>query len=193
MGSFVLLLLAGLANGQIKSQTWIWGRSIPRKMDDINDFRDHGFIRIQSSSEDRLDIALVKRPPPHLYNSDEKFCSSMVPAAIAEFMDGSGMDRVKSVFVEINAHPYRAACKCYMRTLISMGLNRIGEGSGVVVGGDRIEEYCDYKHQSITGRPVVEGTFGYSPMTDYIDTDREKLRQTSTFVLVERGTKESVE
>lgn len=52
---------------------------------------------------------------------------------------------------------------------------------------------CDYKHETIAGRPVVVGGFGYSPMTDTIDTDREKLRQTSSFVLVETENGESVE
>jgi hypothetical protein len=193
MRNICLLLLFGLTGSQSKSQTWIWGRTIPEKMEDILDFSDHGFIRIQSSSDDSLQISLVKRPPHDLYSENEKFCSSMVPAAIAEFMDGSMMDRLTSVFVSINAHPYRAACKCYMRTLISMGMNRIGEGSGIVVGPDRVEEYCDYKHESITGRPVVVGGFGNSPMTDSIDTDREKLRQTSSFVLVERENGELVE
>lgn len=145
------------------TQSWLWGESPPDfEKESIFDERplawrypDHGFIQLTAVA-DRIAISLVKRPPARFFPAGEKFCSSLLPAAFFEFVTSNEIDPVliKVVSVTIDAHPYKAACKCYMRTLIGMGMNRIGLGSGVVLQDHQVEEFCDYEHVLVEGRPV---------------------------------------
>jgi hypothetical protein len=122
-------------------QSWIWGEGIPEILiiDDnldicidekdcnLSRYIDHGFIQIHATS-DCLYIDLVKRPPGRLFPLEERFCSTMLPAAISEFMESTLPSiEIKMAQVDINSENHQAACKCYVRTFINMGLTLIGE------------------------------------------------------------------
>ncbi len=176
------------------TQTWIWGDGLPRINKDyiegeeeefklISDYTEHGFIQLEFEPDlGALSIKLVKRPPSEYYPSSEPFCSKMLPTTIAEFIEANHVTDISSISVVVKAHPYFAACKCYMRTLISMGLNRVGEGSGVVVDSSKIDEYCDWRPVTITGRPTLNGSYGSSPTTVSLD-DHIKLHTTVSLVI----------
>ena len=124
-----------VVHAQELSQTWIWGEGGPIFLYDRNEeiellteVVDHGFIRlIYKPQYEGLDMDLVKRPPEHLFPEDIPFCSIMLPATISEFMDRHNLiDKIKNVRVIVSANPYLAACKCYLRTMMSMGMNNIG-------------------------------------------------------------------
>ena len=145
------------------SKAWIWGDSPPPPALVFEDehkplawqYPEHGFIEL-TWLFDRVEIHLVKRPPARFFPENEKFCSTMLPAAIRDILETNEVpvELIQIIGVTIDAYPYRAACKCYMRVLMGMGLNRVGGGDGVVVTENKLEEFCDYEHVRIEGRPA---------------------------------------
>ena len=187
-----LLCLVGINSVVSKetTMTWIWGKGKPTRNPMfkeegklLSDFTDHGFIQLQYSDIlGAISIKLVKRPPNEFYPESNKFCSKMLPATIADFIDIHHIPRIEAINVTLDAHPYMAACKCYMRTMISMGLNRVGLGEGVVVTSDQVEDFCAWRPTSITGRPAVERSLGHSPATVSLE-DMDQLRSTVSSIL----------
>jgi hypothetical protein len=189
----VSLLLESAAEVPIV-KTWIWGVGVPVipefiEADDeathlLSDYTDHGFIQLEYKPiQEELLIKLVKRPPGEFYAESEPFCSRMLPTTIAQFIEAHQISRIKLMSVVVHAQPYMAACKCYMRTMISMGMNRVGAGDGVVVKPGQVESYCDWRLEQIIGRPALEGTFGYSP-DSVSNLDHVKLHSTVSVVII---------
>ena len=196
LGMRLTVGLAGLQTAIGASPTtihsWVWGPGVPRivatsneDMESPVDYMDHGFIQLATAHDvGQISVVLVKRPPSDLFPRDEKFCSTMLPAAMVEHAEATGLKSIKSVLIHFDAHPYRAACKCYMRLLISMGLNRVGQGSGVVVHPSQVEEFCDYEQPEMFGRPV-DGVAGHPPARS--ETDIDRLRTSASYFLTDNS------
>jgi hypothetical protein len=170
-------------------QTWVWGEDIPRLLD-INrspmelfelpdDYPDHGFIQLEyNRKEEEMRLILIRRPPSRLFSKTEPFCSTMLPAAIGEFMRHLEIKRVKQIAVHIDADPYIAACKCYMRTFIRMGLSKVGTENI-----HDINRFCSSKHSTIVATPEDESSWGHAPSGVGL-TDIAKLN-TACFVFAQ--------
>lgn len=192
------LISATIAGGPVTIESWVWGSDIPvivytNNADMVSpvEYKDYGFIQLATEHESRqLSVVLVKRPPGYMYPSNEKFCSSLLPAAVAEHMATTGVTDIQSVSIHIDAYPYRAACKCYFRLLVSMGMNRVGLGSGVVVPPSQEDEFCDYDQVHLIGRPVEEGSSGHSPVTPTLARDIQKLRRSAHYNYIDRSKKQ---
>jgi hypothetical protein len=182
--------VTGAVQGPIHVKSWIWGEDVPAlisddsdKISSPSDYPDHGFIELViSEPESAILISLVKRPPAAYFPEDEKFCTHMLPAALADMVEETFMTNIQSISVYLDADPYRPACKCYMRTFIRMGLNRIGQGSGIIVNEGDVESFCDYSHDAIIGRPAIQGGSGHVP-SGVSEEDRRKLSETVSFIL----------
>lgn len=192
---FYLMLVVAVVGQDEILQSWIWGEGVPQvvsrfadqdeDMKLLSDYSDHGFIQLlYRKSTDGLTINLVKRPPGRFYSESEPFCSKMLPAAIARFLEHHQIPTVSEVSVVVDGHPYLAACKCYIRVMISMGLARVGEGSGVVVTPSLVEDFCGWRPKSIVGKPTVPGAMGHSPAS-VSEADTVKLSTSSSMVLVD--------
>lgn len=147
------------------SRSWIWGPSVPssslqRFTDSLSDaYPDHGFIQLRLD-DDTLTISLVKRPPAIMWPPENKFCSRMLPAAINEFFSESvvtGINDINSVMVSIVADPHIAACKCYVRTLLAMGMDRLRMDSNEPVTEAEIDAFCADEPDIILARPSIGG------------------------------------
>ncbi len=187
-------LLLCVAQAHVISQTWIWGEGGPIFLYDRNEEIElltevvhHGFIRlIYKPKYERLDIDLVIRPPRLLFPEDVPFCSIMLPATISEFMDRHNLhDKIKNVHVIISATPYLAACKCYLRTMMSMGMNYISiSNKSMIVTTENLEDICELEPRSITARSVSREQFANSPIS-VSDIHKQILQKTVTTILVD--------
>ena len=160
------------------SQLWVWGHTaLPHPSGDTQygvpltqRYPEHGFIEI-SLDGNILSIDLVKRPPADVWPTDIKFCSSMLPASISQFFIDNELllNVVDRVEVELEAEPFTAACKCYVRVMINMGFSILNGGPRPVNQTD-VDEFCHHDHYSITGHlPVGEaGRLPVVPAEDMI-------------------------
>ena len=143
-------------------QTWTWGDYEPDFASDLltSDvplwarYPHLGFISLAAAG-DRIQVAMVKRPPGDLYPADKKFCSRLLPAAVVSFAHGFDfpLAEIKVVAVHIAARPYVAACKCYMRLLIGMRMNAVGDAREIV-DEDGIDSFCARNHEILEGHPT---------------------------------------
>jgi hypothetical protein len=148
-------------------------------------FPNHGFIQLETGEHDSININLVKRPPPEFYPAYEKFCSKFLPAAMLDLMEEASMiDGVSEVRVFMTKDSYTAACRCYMKTFLAMGLPRIGETYGVVISASDIDEFCVHPQPMLRARPVSLGEVGRAPGGVSFE-DRLALAKSAKFVLVE--------
>jgi hypothetical protein len=119
----ILISALVLTGAQEIAQTWIWGERPPLFLLDRNEEIEflhgldrHGFIRLIYNRKSKLlRIDLVKRPPEYLFPASVRFCSTMLPTTISEFIERYDLHEIESMHVHIDAHPYSAACKCYLR------------------------------------------------------------------------------
>ena len=177
------------SGGSGATQTWIWGEGVPDIVDPDSDetefdldYPEHGFIQIDGDLDEMsISIELVRRPPSSLYPESEPFCSKMLPAAIADFMEVHLMTIVTEISVFIYGHPYIAACKCYVRTMMQMGLGRIEDE--LISSPNMVEEFCARREAYLFGKPVVDGAFGHTP-DQVSQRDLNILRHSVTSVLV---------
>ena len=174
-------------------QSWVWGPDVPKIIDSLNedldvpaDYPDYGFIQLQKIQTDWISINMVKRPPHHMYSRTKRFCSEMLPAAMTEFMRMWNMNEVAAVSVYILAEPYMAACKCYLGTMVSMGLTRIeGNSQDRIANSTNIESLCEReKYVSVTARPAKRGATGYAP-ANIGNTELDLLRESVDFVRID--------
>ena len=198
-----LILLLGVAVAEFPyqhlTQSWIWGEGFPNilfidgfssgsisdKEASVKSYSDHGFIQIHAQS-DCLYIDFVKRPPGRIFPLEEKFCSTMLPAAIAEFMDSTFESiQIRWAHVHISSDTYELACKCYVHTFISMGLTRIGERSPISVSHESVNDFCRREEVEIIARPPLEGDIGHIPISVSPMT-KEILRKTASTIVIER-------
>ena len=171
-------------------QTWTWGEGIPRilsptneDMDIPEDYPDHGFIQIQTSVDNVLSINLVKRPPPTYWPRSGSFCSQMLPAAIEDYMDRNEIRSVTAIHVAIDADPYEAGSKCYLKTMLEMGLGRVN--GKLVSSASGVEEFCSLREFEVMGRPTSPGTLGRIP-TGVTEEHRQLLKISSTHRFIQR-------
>jgi len=142
-----------------------------RTVEVIDDSSDEGFIQLQAS-RDELVIVFVKRPSPQLYPSDEMFCSKMLPAAMKSFMEKHHFMEPKKISVFIDAHPYVAACKCYVRLFISMGMHVV---NSLAVRDESVDAFCLTWRIVLAGKPE-EGERGHVPLK-VTEMDGERLNE----------------
>lgn len=150
---YVLLSLArGSSEVEIVTQTWVWGDDIPSSDTEEQllplelQYPYHGFIQLSSDSR-FLSIDLVKRPTADFFRQDVPFCVKVLPAAIQLFFTNNDMliDLVEVVTVSLETNFYTAACKCYLRTLVSFGFNHIqydGFSQEALLKQSDIEYFC---------------------------------------------------
>jgi hypothetical protein len=125
--------------------TWVFDRST-RYMDDFIENLDidarisAGFIQL-SGTEEHLHISLVQRP--QRWPDGSRFCAPILRAAVREFYERSGFELSKLVSVSVNnfANPREAGCRCYVRLMIQMGLDRIGGFDRL--RDDQVGRFCD--------------------------------------------------
>lgn len=162
----------------IITQSWIWGPDMPRS--DYSNiplalaYPEHGFIQLSSDFYQFLSIDLVKRPPNDYFSDQARFCSSVLPAAIYEFVSYNNIliDFLQAVTITVDTSHYSAACKCYMRTLIAIGFNEIY--SSIVHSSD-VDTFCsDHRFYEIVGKPPA-GQRGHLPAIS-----REQIAALST-------------
>ena len=183
------LLIVFVVSSEATIQTWIWGEGGPAFLYDRNEeiellseIPHHGFIQLEYKPRVKaIVISLVKRPPGALFPRSEKFCSRMLPAAMAEFIRIHNIGKIKSISVIVEADPHIAACKCYMRTMISMGLTRVGDDR--IVGEDDVEAFCVLKPpRHIGATSIINGRSGHSPITVSV-SDLQLLYSTVTQII----------
>ena len=105
----------------------------------------------------------------------------MLPAAIYDLMESHHLYGIKAVFVAVNASPYIAACKCYARTMMAMGLRRVVR-SLESVKSSKLAGICRYKPSSIRARPIPKGACASLPESVTLE-DRLLLRQSFTSII----------
>jgi hypothetical protein len=86
-----------------------------------------------------LSIDLVRRPS----NSDRefKFCSQILPAAIADFLNRKAkipLSVIQRISVGNVAEPALAGCKCYVGIMVRMGFNIVNRSEV-----DNIHSFCE--------------------------------------------------
>jgi hypothetical protein len=123
--------------------TWVFGKK--RNMGpfiknlDINPDIPTGFIRL-IGDKNSLTIALVQRPLK--WPSDQRFCSPMLRMAVREFyiMTGLEIKSIRSVFVNNQATPREAGCRCYVGLMVDMGFRKINEFE--MLEPDDVPRFC---------------------------------------------------
>jgi len=110
------------------SMTWIWGpvdtpRVARRNVRFFDRFPHHGFIQLQVQGRVVASIEKVKRPPIPYWPSEEPFSSRVLPVAIARILTVNDLQfsDIDIMTVEIDAEPYEAACKCYLKSFLLFG------------------------------------------------------------------------
>jgi hypothetical protein len=112
--------------------TWIFGKTkyVDQFVEnlDIDPNLSQGFIQLAGDGKS-LEITLVQRPRD--WKQGTPFCSRMLPAAVRDLYAMAGMDVTKLERIEVEnvAKPKEAGCKCYVRLMLAMGLNVIGNKS----------------------------------------------------------------
>ena len=72
-----------------------------------------------------LEIKFVKRPPASLWQ-EETFCSSALPAAVAQVINSPTLKQpITRMMVVVSAVPFVAGCRCYAKSLLAFGMNVI--------------------------------------------------------------------
>lgn len=150
----------------IITQSWIWGPDMPRS--DYSNiplalaYPEHGFIQLSSDFYRFLSIDLVKRPTSDYFSNQARFCSSVLPAAIHEFVSSNNIliEWLQAVTITVDTSNYSTACKCYMRTLIAIGFNEISKS---VVHLAEVDTFCNnHRLYEIIGKPPA-GRIGHLP------------------------------
>ena len=187
---YVAAAAAGIAqfDGRLtpNSQIWIWGppvrpqaSSTGRWLDVWEELPDHGFVHL-AHYPGKLSVLNVQRPsnwPQH-----ESFCSSMVAAGIVEFMHSNriGVENIHMVVVGVEAHPFVAACKCYMRVMIDMGFTNFGpSGRNAKIGQTGVGKFCQRPRGMLIARLPRQGV-ARLPFTTLADL--ESLRSADTIL-----------
>ena len=168
-----------------RSQVWIWGDHIPPRWTASQslsrEFPDHGMIEL-SLLHDVLKINIVKRPPFWLWPTHERFCSSMLPAAINSLFRDNHIDvaTLRQVTVQVDADPYIVGCSCYLRVILRMGFAiRINRQDVSQENVPAICELMDPSPEIVIGW-LEEGAHATLPPVTKADMDR--LTRTSRVV-----------
>jgi hypothetical protein len=124
MKSLIPVFAQTVAASFYSRKLWIWGPDVPTNLASsygrtglYETYPDHGFIQL-GLTLDEVFIDLVKRPPAQYFDPTEKFCTALLPAAITDLLEGTSTNiaAIQAINVVVDAEPYSAACKCYMRT-----------------------------------------------------------------------------
>jgi hypothetical protein len=114
-----------------------------------------GFIELSFDGYE-LSIDLVRRPS-HIPLGD-KFCTSMLPAAVADFIStimgsyGFHVTSIERMEVFNIADNPMAACRCYARVMVNMGFALI---NGKLADSDSIPELCEWITKSTEGVQIT--------------------------------------
>ena len=123
------------------ARAWLWPEPTLAGVADVADKRIKGpiggFIVLEYTEENDLfkspglSIELVQRPLH--WPASKSFCSSMLPAAIVDMFEAHDLsvEKLARLVVIIDAHPYKTACKCYVRTMASMGFTHARDPVGL--------------------------------------------------------------
>ena len=113
-----------------------------------------GIIQLQMHSDASLEIDLVKRPSASRWPETSSFCTPMLPAAIERFFTENNLDieKVESMEVWVRGAPYVAACKCYARTIISMGFSVFESVGDFIASPHLIPALCASEPQLLRAR-----------------------------------------
>ena len=181
MHTFIAILLSAVGcSGSLEpwraepnAKSWIWGEGVPHEPDDydvpVQDwYPGYGIIKLKFTPPGAIEIEHVQKIP-WMAGS---FCKMALPAAFYAFTlhpNPFDISAVKSVTVTIDAHPYIAACKCYVRTFIAMGFTRLASRTKYgnspvedVTEEDKVDTYCS-THRTWIGASVPELEVAHLP------------------------------
>jgi hypothetical protein len=123
---FFFTLIAGRSE-----TTWVWGdlagvdiKSTLRILT-LHGWPDLSFVRL-AKYRSVLSIELVQKGTNWTPNAS--FCSRLLPSAIKQFLEIHDIDllsEVDTMDVFNASDPYIAGCKCYTRTMFSMGFDTV--------------------------------------------------------------------
>jgi hypothetical protein len=130
--------------------TYIFGDLDDVETLNLRSTESSGFIQLSFDGVG-LGINYVRRPTR--WNQEHRFCSSILPAAIHDFMERKlhmEVEKIDNISVYNMADKPKVACKCYIGLMINMGFN--------IINGRTIHEHHSFCERMPTFGLLISGT-----------------------------------
>jgi hypothetical protein len=166
--SFCLTIVSGSMVEEEVATTYIFGEHDESFLETLSLVSDEspGFIELSFlESSGQLSIDAVRRPS--LFPANFKFCSNLLPAAIADFVTKKleiSLDKISTVYTYNAAVDSLVACKCYAGVMVKMGFDMIN-GHRVI----DVSEFCEVNgNPELIGRISNNSQQPHLPATEFV-------------------------
>lgn len=140
----MIICAVGLVRAVQLSTTFVWTdleidlETVSSEIS-LEGFGELSFIQLAHAGR-RLSITAVQKS--NRLSRNVRFCSIALPAAVSTFLQihSISLDQVTSIGVLNAADPPEAGCRCYVRTMISMGFVIV---NGQLLSQSQVGRFCE--------------------------------------------------
>ena len=140
----VILCAVGIVESVQLSTTFVWTdqeidiETVSSEIS-LEGYGELSFIQLAHAGS-RLSITAVQKS--NRLSRHVRFCSTALPAAIVTFLQihSLSLDHLTSIGVLNAAYPPEAGCRCYVRTMISMGFDIV---NGELLSQSQVAGFCE--------------------------------------------------